>query len=238
MKNKKWKLLIILSLLTTTVFAQNPYKEVAGNYHLSKMEFASNLYLLEDKTFLYFAVFGNVDLECWGNYEIKNDQIRLHPDTNLMDEFEFYGTSNPSDSLQIYFLKPYNQKFTIKVESKVLPPFPKGKKFVSVMLPKTRQLTITYHSLESPKEEKIRIKLPKNTDEVRILHNEYASMIRQLTKNTLNTQNGEYAKENKKEITPELVEKIKLRINRKRNFTSFEKDGKQYNKLLISEQEN
>ncbi|PIE47253.1 MAG: hypothetical protein CSA42_03985 [Gammaproteobacteria bacterium] len=233
MRNIKYSLLVVLSVLATTVFAQNPYKDVAGFYEVNKMEFVSNLFLLEDKTFMFYATFGNVDIECWGNYTIEDDQITLQPDTNLMDEFEFYGTTNQTESLQVYFLVPYGREFTIKAANKVLPPLLEGDSFTSVSLPKTNQLTITYSSLENPKEQTLHVKLPENTDEVRILYNRNASIIRQLTQKTFSTKSGEYATKYKKGMTEDLVKKLKLRINRKRTFTSFIKDEKKYEKLKL-----
>lgn len=242
MKTVKYSLLIIFLVLSTTFFAQTEYHNAEGLYKVSKMEQVSGFYLLKDKTFLYHAVFGNADLEFWGNYELENNQLTLKPDTFLMDEFEFYGTTTKNDSLQVYFLKPQLQNFKITVQSgsvkKEFPSFKKDDQFTSVTLPKTKnnQLIVTYNSLENTTVKTLKIQLNDTTNEVRILHNYYASMIRKFVKaQPVDLINSEYKTKNKEKISEKLIKRIKRRISRKRKFTSFVKEGKQYDKLSILE---
>lgn len=238
MKPVKHSLLIALVVLSTSIFAQTEYHNAEGLYKVSKMEQVSGFYLLKDKTFLYHAVFGNADLEFWGNYELENNQLTLKPDTFLMDEFEFYGTTTKSDSLQVYFFKPLLQNFKITVQSgnvkKEFPSFKKDEQFVSVTLPKSNQLTVTYNSLENTTVKTLKTQLSDTTNEVRILHNYYASMIRKFAKaQPINLINSEYKTKNKEKISEKLIKRIKRRISRKRKFTSFTKEGKLYKKLSI-----
>lgn len=157
MKILKYSLFIIFLMLSTTILSQTEteYDNAEGLYKVTKMEQVSGFYLLKDKTFLYHSVFGSTNLQFWGNYELKNNQLTLKPDTVLMDEFEFYGATTSGESLQVYFLKPRLQSFKITVESgnekKELPSFKKDEQFVSVTLPKPKgnQLTVTYNSLEN-----------------------------------------------------------------------------------------
>lgn len=63
-------------------------------------------------------------------------------------------------------------------------------------------------------------------------------MIRQFVQaQPIDLLNSEYKIKNKQKISEELIKRIKRRISRKRKFTSFVKDGKQYDRLPVLEQE-
>ena len=88
-------------------FTQNS-KTLEGYYNLSEFEMAARLFLLDNNTFYYSAIFGSVDLEIYGNYTIENNKLHLSPREEQMQPFALYGRENKTitNEVELYYYKP------------------------------------------------------------------------------------------------------------------------------------
>jgi len=98
---------ICLILLSMTAIAQDS-KSLEGFYDLSEHEMPARLFLLDDNTFYYSAIFGSVDLEIFGKYTIENNQINFQPKEEQMQPFVLYGRENKTitNEVEFYYYKP------------------------------------------------------------------------------------------------------------------------------------
>ena len=89
-------------ILSMVVFSQNS-KSLEGYYNLSEFEMAARLYLLDNNTFYYSAIFGSVDLEIYGTYAIEENALYFHPQEDQMQTFILYGRENKNLKGEIAF---------------------------------------------------------------------------------------------------------------------------------------
>ncbi|WP_459210642.1 hypothetical protein [Aquimarina rhabdastrellae] len=90
---KRHFIFFFMSCYMQLLFAQQEKTTtVTGFYNMTQMEMASGLYLLEDASFYYYAIFGNVNLDLYGDYQIKEKEIKLEPEARFVNEFRVYGS--------------------------------------------------------------------------------------------------------------------------------------------------
>jgi len=98
---------ICLGLLGMVAFSQSS-KTIEGYYDLSEFEMPANLFLLNNKTFYYSAIFGAVDLEVYGDYTIVDDLLYFHPYEKQMQPYVLYARKNSAlkDSISFNYIAP------------------------------------------------------------------------------------------------------------------------------------
>lgn len=98
---------IFLSLLGMAAFSQNT-KTLEGYYDLSEFEMPASLFLLNNETFYFSAIFGAVDLEVYGTYTIKGDQLYFEPYEKLMQPYVLYARKNSvlKDAISFNYNEP------------------------------------------------------------------------------------------------------------------------------------
>lgn len=244
---------IIVLLCITTGFAQNNYNVAEGFYELSEFETAAGMYLLEDKTFFYFASFGNVDLKIYGKYTInKEKKLLLKPDLELNTEFHFYATNNgiQNDRITLIYNKPYNQRaeklFVAFTDEKMaFPEFSNVNAETSLQFkkPKAKILKIGFSDAENNNTFKFEnletAKLMNGSNEILIFHNYYAAMVQAISKTpfyldagNLQNLNTVYPKiVSKKEISDAIKQEVRDFITHKRTEKPLIRNGKTYLKI-------
>ncbi|MEN7550037.1 hypothetical protein AAG747_19090 [Rapidithrix thailandica] len=235
---------ICIVLFMNQSFAQKEYQEVEGFYNLSSFETASGIYLLENKTFFYYASFGNVDLKVFGNYTIQNNTLTIQPDKELMKEFYVYGTTNKiqNDSITLIYKRPFEREFEnlILNHKKIkFPEFTPGKAKVSITLqrPNSKFLKIIYGDDRLPERGKyLTIQLTDNINEIRIFHNYYAHMVRGFSNGSFEIQEGflsynDQGLKKKQEIDKKTISEVIAFVEEKRTDNTYNRDGKTYQKL-------
>lgn len=98
---------ICLGLLGMVAFSQSS-KTIEGYYDLSEFEMPASLFLLDNLTFYYSAIFGAVDLEVYGDYTIESDQLYFHPYEKQMQPYVLYARKNSAlkDSISFNYFEP------------------------------------------------------------------------------------------------------------------------------------
>ncbi|MCX7547719.1 hypothetical protein OS188_07130 [Xanthomarina sp. F1114] len=239
-KLKSEYILICIVLFTTTALAQNEYKETQGYYNLPSFEVASGIYLLENKTFFYYASFGNIDLKIYGEYNIEKDGLlTFQPDKKLMQEFNVYGTTNniKSDSIILTYQKPYNGEFeNIVVNNIEFPKFNSTENTVSININKPKSGILNINLPSAAKETNLyTIQLKNDEDEVLIFHNYYAHMVRGFISSTFTIKDEFLIYDNKKsakqEITDKIINEVIAFIDQKRNKKTINRNEKTYKEL-------
>lgn len=236
-------ILILIVLYVNKGFAQDEYKTAQGFYNLSEFEMASGIYLLENKTFFFFASFGNVDLKTYGTYKIQDGLLTLQPDKELMQEFYIYGRTNrvQSDNITITYRKPIEKRAErIMINDIKFPEFSSEKKFVSISMGHSSEFLKIEYSTYLNRKEYISVQLADSIDELLIFHNYYAHMVRDFcNKNSFTIRNKVLTSNNqvsrKKEISKEVMNELILFIDNKRNDNTFNLGGEAYNKLIIEQ---
>ncbi|PNW29095.1 hypothetical protein [Formosa algae] len=250
---------LIFTICTKTIAAQQSYKDAAGFYNLSAFEMASGLYLLENKTFFYYASFGNADLKLYGTYTIENQKLHLKTDENLNHAFYVYGSKHettPSE-FTLEYGRPYNgdaEDLMVKIDEEVfpLPKFTAEQDSVSITLkmPKNQVIDLAlkkperqYYEGELHDETPLvyeSVQLTTDTDKVLVYHNYYYDMTTQISQidygiqqNTLTLKdNLENKTVQKKEITKDVeVEILAFIENLKSKYLNIVIDEKTYYKL-------
>ncbi|MGC1204366.1 MAG: hypothetical protein WA839_05725 [Flavobacteriaceae bacterium] len=248
----KYSLLFFI-LFMKTASAQEKYKVSEGFYNLSSFEVASGMYLLENKTFFYYASFGNVDLKIFGEYSISNHNLlSLQVNKELTKEFYFYGLNNEiqNDSIKLYYTKPYSEKaqklfINTGKELKKFPEFSIENNIVSITLelPKTRKLKIGCENSEIDSflntKEMVEVQLADGVNEIKIYHNYYSDMAIKISQMLWKIEKGVLTENNaantkkiqKKEISKKIINEVSNFIKAEKSKTSIIKEGKTYQKL-------
>lgn len=247
----KYKLIIFL-LFTNTALSQEKYEAAEGFYNFSSFEVVAGIYLLQDKTFFYYASFGNVDLKVYGTYLLSNQNIcSLHVNKELLKEFYFYGYNNEkeTDSITLHYDKPYArkaEKLYVIIDGKLkrLPEFVSDSSSVSISLksPKAKIIKIGYESLENESnltvERMTELTLDEGVNEIKIYHNYYFDMTTEIASLTLEAKNGtltdHYSSSRtiqKKEISEKTRNEVRDFIQNQKNRNSITRDGKVYQKI-------
>lgn len=231
-------------LFINTIYAQQKQTSIEGYYNLSEFEMASGIYLLENKSFFYFASFGGVDLKIYGNYKVEKDSLFVfYPDEELLQDFYAYAqeTNTEKDSVLIKFNRPYQEINEKLIINKVhFPDFTPDKNTVSISIknPKSTILKLEYPSRYKNKEN-LSFKYNNNTEDIIMIHNYYANMIRSFCLSTYKFKEN-YLIENKKEvarkeINEKIINEVLEFIENKRNNKTIYRDGKIYIKLKVFE---
>ncbi|SEC79197.1 hypothetical protein SAMN04489761_3596 [Tenacibaculum sp. MAR_2009_124] len=235
-------LLLTVVLVVTKIHSQTPYASIEGHYNLSGFEMASGVYLIKNKTFFYYASFGAVDLKVYGTYEInKNGNLSLYPSKDLLKEFYIYGVKDTTSSknIEISYKKPYRRKvkkISIISDAKSIPfpEFTSNKKDVSITLkrPIIGEIQIDHNNDNSTSS----FILPKNVIELKIFHNYYANMTKEISKGIWKIKENILVDDKlkpykKKEISSITIEKILSFIEKKKKNTSYIKNGKTYHRI-------
>jgi len=102
------KITIICFLAFSIIGFTQESKSLEGYYNLSEFEMAARLFLLDNNTFYYSAIFGSVDLEIYGEYTIKDNQLHFYPQKEQMQTFILYGRENKSSkgTIELNYYKP------------------------------------------------------------------------------------------------------------------------------------
>lgn len=194
--------ILLLIIITSTSFAQNKYKVIEGFYNLPNFEVDAGIYLLENKTFFYYASFGNVDLKVFGEYSVcDNNEVKLFVDENLTKEFKFYGLKNNalSDNIVLNYKQPYSQNaehiyVIIDGYLENFPAFTPGNETVSLKLPmpKSGILKFGYQISEGSNNTKkiTQIDLSDGINDLKIFHNYNAQMNFQISQISFKVANG------------------------------------------------
>lgn len=235
-------ILICMVLLTGKSYPQEEYKMAQGFYNLSKIEVASGIYLLENKTFFYYASFGNVDLKVFGNYKIHNDSsLTFQPDKELMQEFYIYGTTtDQNDSIILDYRKPFDEQFeNLTVNNIPFPEFNSDKNTVSISIKRPNYNRLNFEYFSSPnRKEDFSLQVAKNVTELLIFHNYYAKMVRSFSKDSFMIKKGglinNHQKASKKEIPEEVIDQVNAFIEKRRNDNTLNRKEKTFKKLIIT----
>lgn len=222
----------------------NKYQQAAGSYNLSGFEMASRLYLLEDRNFLFFASFGNVDLEVYGSYTIsETDIIELSPNKELLDHFFVYGgKSNESDKVVFNYKKPYDEeaeKVTVIIDGAAydLSEFnEEDVARITVEMPKNRTFKIEYSNRKYGNVSES-FAIPEDMNDVRIYHNYYADMTKEFCQSQLEISkdvlisNGQSIEKTEAQNPKMLEEATQYLKYRKRKISTITFDNQVYQKL-------
>lgn len=199
----KYNLLFFI-MFTTANWAQEKYMMSEGFYNLPSFEVDSGIYLLENKTFFYYASFGNVDLRVFGDYTISNEnELNLQVDEDLTKEFTFYGLKNEALATNIVldYEQPYSQnaeRIYVIVDGYLenFPEFTEEHQTVSltVPVPKSNTFEIGYQNSEDynhPDSKKTNhLQLIDGINVIKIYHNYYAEMTNQVSQISFIIENG------------------------------------------------
>ncbi|TAI47591.1 hypothetical protein [Flagellimonas allohymeniacidonis] len=229
----------------TSTHAQDPHKTAEGFYDLSSFEVAAGVYLLENKTFFYFASFGNVDLKVYGEYGVFNNNVLVfYPDKDLMQDFFIYGGSNPKnkDDIVLHYYRPYDEKTEALVvddqHTQVkIPEFTSEEDEVSVILKRADTIKIEYQTQGYQTQiKRFMVQVNDSINELKLFHNYYANMVRDLSRISFEIEGGYFIDDNqkkvqKKELDQKTIDQVLAFIEERKNDTSMVREGREYQKL-------
>ncbi len=201
------KQIVILLILSVTVsFAQQEQKEhensktLEGYYDLSEFEMPARLFLLDNRSFHYSAIFGSVDLEIYGKYIIKENELRFHPDEDQMQPFILYGRKNKAlkDSIAFNYYKPdedYRYQVVFAADKQwIKSPLEEKKRhevYFKVKQKRPKLLKIGYPALHIEVGNFLQVKetyaaeIPKGNNDFLLSYNRYYNMRKQFFKNPI-----------------------------------------------------
>ncbi|WP_299779095.1 hypothetical protein [uncultured Formosa sp.] len=250
-------IILAFTLFSNSAFAQQNYKDVAGFYNLSGFEMSSGLYLLENKTFFYYATFGNADLKFYGTYTIANKTLHLQPAESLNTLFSLYGlkTESRNTTVKVNYYRPYSpeaEHIQIETHNKTykFPEFSDETDDVSMTLKLPEKRTIKLSIIEREKDvyngemvkahELPEVQIAANVSEIVLFHNYYYDMIAQVSAQDYTIDKGILIIDNysnsqtkeRKEIPEHVVKEVIAFIETlKTENTSIVIDKKTYYKL-------
>lgn len=218
---------VFLLFLSNFAKAQDEYKNVAGFYQFSKMEYGSSTVLLEDKRFLFTAVYGSANPFIWGKYEIKDGKVFFKPSRLLLNNFMAYGIKTkgkPKDKITVIALYCRNRTNTpvfLKsgIKFKKLPKIDYKKRYVNIELdrPKNGRLVVlnAKRTWDEFVLEDINFQIPKDINEIVLIHQADALMAKDIAKRPIKIGEESLNIKNRQAITQKLKDKIKNVIEKK-----------------------
>ena len=243
---------IYLTLISLAVFSQNP-KSIEGYYNLSEHEMAARLFLLDDNTFYYSAIFGSVDLEIYGDYTIKDNTLQFHPQDDQMQPFILYARANKSlknfISFNYYKERSYQKQIVFGVDKQWVkrPLEQENNDEVNFSIKKQQvsSLKIGYPAYHDKAGNFIQVtelytaEIPSGKNDFLLSYNHYGDMRKQFSKNAMPLKGDAIVNKdrtiNRQDLQEGEKEKIMTFFKEYKMFPdTIKRKGSVFNKIVLS----